>query len=52
MVGNSHTAGRGLFEESKEMQSIGGSVLTTEGGRVERGEGKVTVSHGYSEKVT
>lgn len=50
MVGNSHTAGRGLFEKNKEMQSIGEACL--QGGGVERGEGKVTVSHGYSEKVT
>lgn len=49
MVGNSHTAGRGLFEESKEMQSIGEACLQRGGGgEVERGEGKVTVSHGYS----
>lgn len=32
MVGNSHTAGRGLFEESKEMQSIGEACLQRGGG--------------------
>lgn len=49
--GQTATWQRGDSEKSKEMQSVRGSVLKT-GVGVERGEGKVTVSHSYSEKVT